>query len=229
MKVIFFTGSGISKESGLDTFRGDDGTWESYDVKDVAHANAWRYGNKARIIEFHNLLRKKVLAAAPNAAHAAIAELSKTDDVWVITQNIDDLHERAGVPYDRVIHLHGEILYATDGISRYEIREDMPIPEGRKSDRPDIVWFGEQPKMVDVAEELIGSADVIIIVGTSLGVWPAAGLVLEVHHKSKIVVDPGVPEPLSDMQNTVHIQKEATAGVIEAIETIKAFATPGKT
>jgi NAD-dependent deacetylase len=220
MRITFFTGAGISKESGIPTFRGEDGKWNSFDPNEVAHKNAWRYGDRSKIIRFHNELRRLVASSEPNAAHLDIAKAhSAGHDVWVVTQNIDDLHERSGLPVDRILHLHGEIMAAHDGIRKYRIEGDMPVPEKRgMSHRPHVVWFGESPENMDVADDLVRSSDVVVVVGSTLEVWPAAGLVIDsAEHKRKIVVDPNMPEDLAACQHVEHVAEAASTGVREAL------------
>lgn len=194
-KVVVFTGAGISAESGLKTFRDSGGLWEEYKVEDVATPEAWEK-DPEMVLTFYNKRLKQVLNAKPNAAHFAIIELEKKFDVEIITQNIDDLHERAGSK--KVLHLHGEILKSRSSIDPslvYAIKKGE-IQVGEKCERgsqlrPNIVWFGEPvPKMV-AAEKIASVADVFIIVGTSLNVYPAAGLVDVVPAATpKYLIDP---------------------------------------
>jgi NAD-dependent deacetylase len=220
MRIVFFTGAGVSKESGIPTFRGIDGKWNDFDPKEVAHKNAWRYGDRSKIIDFHNKLRKMVNTSEPNQAHKDIASaFACGHDVWVVTQNVDDLHERGGMPEDRVIHLHGHIMYATDGISKYKVQGDMTVPAPRgQSHRPCVVWFGEAPENIDFSDDLIRSADVIVVVGSTLEVWPAAGLVIEsAEHKRKIIVDPEMPADLASANHVEHLSVPASEGVRTAL------------
>jgi len=179
-KLVVLTGAGISAESGLRTFRDSDGLWEGYNVTDVATPRAWRKDPQL-VLNFYNERRKNVADAKPNAAHYALAELEKNYDVTIITQNIDDLHERAGST--KIIHLHGEIFKMRserDDSLIKEIREDMRL--GDLADdgaqwRPAIVWFEEPVSKIEEAVRVAQTADIFVVVGTSLVVYPAAGLV----------------------------------------------------
>jgi NAD-dependent deacetylase len=184
-KIVVFTGAGVSAESGLATFRDADGLWAQYRIEDVCTPEAL-VRNRALVIEFYNKRRKELLTTLPNAAHTAIAELEKHFDVEVITQNVDDLHERAGST--NVIHLHGELMKATSTDSpnnlnyvRTLTQENLEIKIGDKADdgsqlRPYIVWFGEAVPMMEDAVLALRDADAFVIIGTSLNVYPAAGL-----------------------------------------------------
>jgi NAD-dependent deacetylase len=195
-KIVVFTGSGISAESGIKTFRDSGGLWEEYDIMEVATPEAWKR-NPGLVQNFYNMRRKQVLEASPNAAHLAIARLEEAFDVTVITQNIDNLHERAGS--SRIIHLHGEItkarsekypelVYEIDG---WELKMDAKCEKGYPL-RPFIVWFGEAvPKMEEAALAATG-AGIFITIGTSLEVYPAAGLIEYAPYESeKYLIDPG--------------------------------------
>ena len=179
-KIVVFTGAGISAESGLKTFRDSGGLWEDYKVEDVATPEAWEK-DPGLVLEFYNLRLRQVVNAKPNAAHFAIAELEKKFDVQVITQNIDDLHERAGSK--KVLHLHGEITKSRSSVDPeliYNVKGGQ-IKKGEKCAkgsqlRPHIVWFGEFVPYMEQAGELASKAEIFIIVGTSLNVYPAAGL-----------------------------------------------------
>lgn len=177
--LVVFTGAGVSAESGLKTFRGEDGLWEGYNVEDVATIDAW-HRNPDIVLEFYNQRRRQVKAAQPNAAHKALAEMESHFQVTVVTQNIDDLHERAGST--RVIHLHGEIMKMKseyDDHLVFPIEEDIKpgalAPDGGRL-RPDVVWFGEPVPRMYAAMELVQSADIFVVAGTSLMVYPAASL-----------------------------------------------------
>jgi NAD-dependent deacetylase len=219
-KLVVLTGAGISAESGLKTFRDSDGLWEGYDISEVATATAWKR-NPAFVQEFYNMRRQSVLHAKPNAAHYALVELENDFDVCIITQNIDDLHERAGS--SSVLHLHGEILKM-----RSEVNETLVYPtEGdikmgdRAEDgaqlRPHIVWFEEPVPKMEQAALITREADIFLIVGTSLVVYPAAGLVNYAPFDiPKFVVDKKVPY-LSFTPNIIAIEKPATEGMIEAM------------
>ncbi|HEX5163663.1 MAG TPA: Sir2 family NAD-dependent protein deacetylase [Steroidobacteraceae bacterium] len=180
-RIAVLSGSGLSAESGLPTFRDAAGLWKQYSWMDLASPEGWRK-HPQRVLEFYNERRAKAWSAQPNAAHLAIAALERVADVVVITQNVDDLHERAGST--QVLHLHGQLAFARGtGRSRHRVRIDgAPIemgqtcPEGTQL-RPDIVWFGEETQHMDEARERVAAADRVLVVGTSLSVYPAAGLV----------------------------------------------------
>lgn len=217
-KLIVFTGAGVSAESGLRTFRDQDGLWEQYHIEDVATPGAWRK-DPAMVLHFYDLRRKQVIDAKPNAAHVAIARLEHHFQVDVITQNIDDLHERAGST--RVLHLHGEIMQARSTIDP-SIVVDLNRPSLRIGDkcplgsqlRPHIVWFGEEVPLLPQAISLVMKADFLLIVGTSLNVYPAAGLIHYAPPECTVfLVDPHeVPITRS---NVVHVRKTASTGVPE--------------
>src|SRR5580693_5906727 len=179
-RLVVLTVAGISAESGLKTFRDSDGLWEGYEVAEVATPRAWRK-NPALVLDFYNMRRRDVAKAQPNAAHLGLAELEKDFDVHIITQNIDDLHERAGST--RVLHLHGEIFKMRsehDETLVYDIREDILLGQQAEDGaqlRPHIVWFEEPVPMIEQAVPLVRGADIFVVVGTSLVVYPAAGLV----------------------------------------------------
>lgn len=197
-KLVVFTGAGVSAESGIKTFRDSGGLWEEFDIMDVATPEAWARQPQI-VLEFYNARRKQIIASQPNGAHRAIATLEAHFDVDVITQNIDDLHERAGSK--KVLHLHGQIMKSRSSIKRnllYDIKGDS-IEWGEKCEygsqlRPDVVWFGEQVPSMSMAEDITAKADVFIVVGTSLNVYPAAGLIYAAPRNSqKYLVDPGDP------------------------------------
>lgn len=217
-KLVVLTGAGISAESGLKTFRDSDGLWEGYDVREVATPRAWKK-DPALVLDFYNMRRRDVAAASPNAAHTGLAELENDFDVTIITQNIDDLHERGGST--NVVHLHGEIFKMRsedDEELIYPINDDMKLGD-RAADgaflRPAIVWFEEPVPMIMKAAEIVKEADILVIAGTSLVVYPAAGLVN--------FARPGIPKFIIDKQvpDTNHIpglaiiEKPATEGVLE--------------
>lgn len=182
-KIIVFSGAGISAESGLGTFRDSGGLWEKYNIEEVATPEAWER-DPAMVTEFYNMRRKQCYETSPNAAHYAIAELEKQYRVEVITQNIDDLHERAGS--SNVTHLHGEISKVKSSgpnaekqyfpQENWEVKMGEVCPEGYQL-RPHVVWFGEAVPMLDKAIAQIEEADIVIVVGTSLNVYPAAGII----------------------------------------------------
>ena len=224
MNLVFFTGAGVSAESGLRTFRDSDGLWEEYRIEDVATPQAFAR-DPALVLHFYNLRREQVLKAEPNSAHIAIADLENQVDgsgrkrfsVEVVTQNIDDLHERAGST--RVLHLHGEIRKAR---TTRNPRLVTPI-NGPRLDlghrcalgsqlRPHIVWFGEDVPLLSEAADIVERADVLVVVGTSLQVYPAAGLVHHAPLHCPIhVVDPG---PVgTGLKRVTHWNDKASLGV----------------
>lgn len=223
-KLVVLTGAGISAESGLKTFRDSDGLWEGYDINEVATATAWRR-NPALVQEFYNMRRSNVKEAEPNAAHFALAQLENDFEVQVITQNIDDLHERAGST--NVLHLHGEILKMRSEINEtliYPIDADIhmgDVAEDGAQLRPHIVWFEEPVPMMDNAARLVLNADLFLIVGTSLVVYPAAGLVdYAPPYLPKYIVDKKIPY-LPGLPNLTVIEKPATEGMKEVVPLLR--------
>lgn len=224
--VVVLSGAGISAESGLQTFRDSDGLWEGYRIEDVATPRAWKK-DPQRVLEFYNYRRREVSKAQPNDAHIALAELEKEHDVWIITQNIDDLHERAGST--RVLHLHGEIFQmrsVKDETTIYPIREDIRLgdlaPDGGQL-RPHIVWFEEPVPAFTEAILLAEKADLFIVVGTSLLVYPAAGLIEFIPpYIPRYVIDRKIPSGAS-IHNMIPIEQPATSGVPLCIRQIRAF------
>ncbi|HVV55333.1 MAG TPA: NAD-dependent deacylase [Mucilaginibacter sp.] len=215
-KIVVLTGAGISAESGLKTFRDSDGLWEGYNIEEVATPEAWRR-NPALVQDFYNMRRKSVLEASPNAAHFALAELEKAYDVTVITQNIDDLHERAGST--DVIHLHGIITRSqssknpdlTYPIEGWELKMGELCELGSQL-RAHVVWFGEPVPMIEEAMRICRTADIFILVGSSLAVYPAAGLIHYVPYDvPKYIIDPKIPYISSD--DFIRIEAKATEGV----------------
>lgn len=215
-KIIVLTGAGISAESGLKTFRDSDGLWEGYDIEEVATPRAWRRDPKL-VLEFYNMRRRNVLEAVPNAAHNALADLQNDFDVHIITQNIDDLHERAGSK--KVLHLHGEILSMRsehDPFLVSRVSTDMEFgalaPDGYAW-RPDIVWFEEPVPAIGKAVPLVKGADIFIVVGTSLLVYPAAGLVdFAPYDCPKFIVDKKIPSS-GTIHHLVKIEAPASEGM----------------
>lgn len=220
-KLIVLTGAGISAESGLRTFRDSDGLWEGYQIEDVATPGAWRR-NPQLVLDFYNYRRRDVLSAQPNAAHIGLAELENDFDVTIITQNIDDLHERGGST--NILHLHGEILKMRSECDEHlicDIKEDIKLGDTAKDGaqlRPHIVWFGEAVPMIEEAVPIVEQADFFAVVGTSLVVYPAAGLItVAADAIPKFVVDKKIPYT-SAIQNVTAIEKPATEGVKELRE-----------
>jgi NAD-dependent deacetylase len=225
--LVVLTGAGISAESGLKTFRDADGLWEGYNLEEVATATAWRR-NPALVQEFYNQRRKNVKDAQPNAAHECLAALENEFDVQIITQNIDDLHERAGST--KVLHLHGEIFKMRSEKSEnlvYAVQDDIKmgdLAEDGGQLRPHIVWFEEPVPLIEIAGKLVKNADIFVIVGTSLVVYPAAGLVNYAPFSiPKFIVDKSVPYSVRLPHLTI-IEAPATAGVAELSKRLKSMA-----
>ncbi|PWT72995.1 MAG: NAD-dependent protein deacylase [Bacteroidetes bacterium] len=223
-KIVVLTGAGVSAESGLKTFRDSDGLWEGYDVTEVATPGAWKK-NPGLVLDFYNMRRRNVLDAKPNAAHFGLAGLERDFDVVIVTQNIDDLHERAGS--SRVLHLHGEIFKMRSEWNEelvYEIRGDIEL--GHKAEdgaqlRPHIVWFEEPVPMIQNAIMEMADADIFVVVGTSLAVYPAAGLIhYAPGHIPKFIVDKRIPFTSADID--LHaIEKPATEGVTDLVRILQ--------
>lgn len=216
-KLVVLTGAGISAESGLATFRDSGGLWEGYKVEDVATPEAWQR-NQKMVLDFYNERRKKALGAKPNRGHEILVELQNDFDVTVITQNVDDLHERAGS--NTVLHLHGSLFESRSTldpsliykINRWELNLGDKCERGSQL-RPNIVWFGEMVPMMEQAAHIASLADIFLVVGTSLVVYPAAGLVNEAPRSiPKYIVDPKVPDVLP-MPNLHFISEKASVGM----------------
>jgi NAD-dependent deacetylase len=216
-KIVVLSGAGVSAESGIATFRDANGLWEGHRVEDVASPEGWRR-NPELVLDFYNQRRKAALHAQPNAGHLALARLQQHFDVTIITQNVDNLHEKAGST--KVIHLHGELfkvrstadenlIYDLEG---WELNLGDRCEKGSQL-RPHIVWFGEMVPMIGVAAEVASQADVFIVVGTSLLVYPAAGLIDYVpHYVPKYVVDPRMPS-VSPRPNLHLIEANGSVGL----------------
>lgn len=222
--MVVLTGAGISAESGLKTFRDSDGLWEGYDIEDVATPRAWKK-NPQLVLDFYNYRRREVAKAQPNEAHIGLADLQQFLDVQIITQNIDDLHERAGSK--NVLHLHGEIFKMCSDVDRScvkEIRGDIALgdlTENGHQYRPDIVWFEEPVPMISRAIALTMKADLFVVVGTSLQVYPAAGLVEYAPELAdKYIIDRRIPY-VTDVRRLTAIEKPATEGVRQLAELLK--------
>lgn len=217
--LVVFSGAGMSAESGISTFRDSNGLWENYNIEDVATPEAWRR-NPELVQEFYNARRKQVVEAQANEAHRIIAELQDRYKIRVVTQNIDDLHERAGCT--EVCHLHGEIRKAKSSgpnsekqyydIEGWELKMDDLCPEGFPL-RPHVVWFGEAVPMLDEAAKIIREADILIVIGTSLQVYPAASLIHETPKNcERVLIDPKAHELGVPSDFTV-INREASEGL----------------
>lgn len=221
-KLVVLTGAGISAESGLRTFRDSEGLWENYRVEDVATPRAWKK-DMDLVLRFYNERRKDILAAQPNAAHLGLAALEEKYEVNIVTQNIDDLHERAGST--AVLHLHGEILTMRsekDTHAIYEIRDNINrgdlAPDGGQL-RPNIVWFEEEVPMIEEAIPLMQEADIFVLVGSSLVVYPAAGLLQFVRPEvPKFILDKVIPDVR--YPNIRAIAKPATQGIAELLQAL---------
>jgi NAD-dependent deacetylase len=216
-RLVVFTGAGISAESGIKTFRDSGGLWEEFDINEVATPQAWEK-NRPLVLEFYNRRRKQVLEAKPNPAHYALVELEKKYDVHIITQNIDDLHERAGS--QKVLHLHGEITKSRSTVDSsliYDIK-GAELRMGDKCEknsqlRPHIVWFGEMVPMMDTANLIAQKADIFIVVGTSMAVYPAAGLIdYAGENIPKYLVDPNSVK-INGIANLTIIREKASTGL----------------
>lgn len=227
--VVILTGAGISAESGISTFRDKDGLWRNYDAMKLASIDGFIEDPEA-VLEFYNSRRMQLSEVQPNHAHYVLAELEKQYNVTIITQNVDDLHERAGS--SNVVHLHGELTKVTSSREREDNRcikyypLNLPIRIGAKADdgsqlRPYVVWFGEYLRYLEDAQKLVEGADIFIVIGTSLIVYPAAGLVGYARHDiPRFLIDP------SDMQENLpegykHIKAKAVEGVDILIEELK--------
>lgn len=226
-KIAVLTGAGISAESGIRTFRDSGGLWEDHRIEDVASPEGWHW-NKTLVLDFYNQRRRQLLQCQPNRAHIALAELEKKYEVTIITQNIDDLHERGGST--NIIHLHGELLKARSTLDEnlvYDWRED--ITEESKCElgsqlRPHIVWFGEAVPKIEEAMPVVQQADIFIVVGTSLVVYPAAGLINYTGYEvPKWLIDPD-DMPLPRIPNLKFIKEKASTGVDYLVEKLLANA-----
>lgn len=225
-KIVIFTGAGVSADSGLSTFRDADGLWANYRIEDVCTPEAL-VRNREVVVEFYNMRRREMLDAGPNAGHRAIAALEEWFDVEVITQNVDDLHERAGS--SRVTHLHGELRKLRSErdpelvvpIGGWEQPLDARAPDGALL-RPHIVFFGEAVPMFDRAARIAAGAEVLIVVGTSLAVYPAASLVRYVGPEVPVyVVDPGTPDVGGIRNPLTFIRERAAVGMPRLVELLE--------
>jgi len=223
-KLVVLSGAGISTESGLKTFRDSDGLWEGYNIEDVATPRAWRKDPQL-VLDFYNYRRKNVLDVQPNEAHFGLAALENDFEVSIITQNIDDLHERAGST--NVLHLHGEIFKMRSEKNHsliYEIKGDIKIgdiAEDGAQLRPHIVWFEEPVPKIEEAIPIVHSADIFVVVGTSLVVYPAAGLVNYTRPEVPVyVIDKKIPYITSKEKLTI-IEMPATEGVKQLANLLK--------
>ena len=224
-KLTVLSGAGVSVESGISTFRDKNGLWDNFKVEDVASIEGW-YRNPAVVLDFYNVRRAQLNTVRPNAAHFSLAELEKDYDVTIVTQNVDNLHERAGST--RIIHLHGELTKVrpenccneADGFSEetvFDIGVD-PInvgdlaPNGAQL-RPHIVWFGEAVPKIEAAMDAVEAADILLIIGTSLQVYPAAGLYRFAKADTPIYIIDPKDVPVKDGR-VIHIKEKATTGMV---------------
>ena len=226
-KIVVLTGAGMSAESGIRTFRDSNGLWEEHRVEDVATYDAW-LRNQQLVLDFYNQRRKQLYEVTPNAGHLALVELEKKFEVQIITQNVDDLHERAGSAH--VLHLHGELKKARSTVDENLVYE-LPGWELKKGDlcekgsqlRPHIVWFGEAVPMIEPAMELAAQADIFIVIGTSLIVYPAAGLVYYVKDQTPVyLIDPHA-EMLQGVNNLTVFRETAGTGVPKLVKMLLDF------
>lgn len=223
-KVVVLTGAGMSADSGLKTFRDSDGLWEGHDIQEVATPQAWER-DKELVLKFYNQRRKQLHSVDPNRGHEAIAQLEEQYDVTIITQNVDDLHERAGS--SDVVHLHGELskVRSEENPSLvYDIGGDSielgDTAEDGAQLRPHVVWFGEPVPNMQKAANIVPEADLLIVIGTSLVVYPAAGLVdLVGQDVPKYIIDPAIPE-LRTFEGWEHVQERAAKGTPELVQNL---------
>ncbi|HCQ29800.1 MAG TPA: NAD-dependent protein deacylase [Flavobacteriales bacterium] len=225
-KIVVLSGAGISAESGLSTFRDNNGLWENYNVYEVATPEAW-HNNPQMVLDFYKKRYEQVVYAQPNAAHYALANLEKDFDIQIITQNIDDLHERAGS--SNVLHLHGKITKARSSVNPniiIDVEKENYIKIGDKCPlgsqlRPHVVWFGEAVPEMTNAAKIASDADIFLVVGTSLNVYPAAGLLDFAPDSAQIIlIDPNeIASPVN--RSYIHIKEKATTGVAKFIEMLK--------
>lgn len=227
-KIVVLTGAGMSAESGLKTFRDDNGMWRNYRFEEVASPEAWSRDPEL-VLGFYNLRRKQLLEVEPNLAHQKLVELEKYFDVQIITQNVDDLHERAGS--SKVLHLHGELKKSRSSVDEtlvydiegWELKLGDTCEKGSQL-RPNVVWFGEEVKQILPAIELSMQADIFIVIGTSLVVYPAAGLIGYVRDdKPKYLVDPKSGSSL-ELPNLTVLNENATIGVPRVVDELIAKA-----
>lgn len=220
-KIVALTGAGVSAESGISTFRDADGLWEGHDIMEVASPEGWRK-NPVLVLDFYNKRRQQLMKVEPNEAHLKLAELQDHFDITIVTQNVDDLHERAGSKH--IIHLHGELLKAQSSWDEklvYEWKEDIKMGdlcEKNSQLRPHIVWFGEAVPMIEPAIDKVAEADIVMIIGTSMQVYPAAGLINYTKSGTPIYfIDPRPNMRENEIPNLKIIAKNACAGVPMAI------------
>lgn len=226
-KLVVLTGAGISAESGIPTFRDEGGLWAGYDVMEVASPEGWRE-NPGLVLDFYNQRRKNAVSVEPNDAHKILAELESEFNVEVITQNVDNLHERAGS--NNVLHLHGELFKSRSTLNP-NLVYDVSGVELNLGDicelgsqlRPHIVWFGEEVPLMEDAIEVASTADIFLVVGTSMQVYPAASLIAFVDPEApKFIIDPAIPD-LSSIPNLTTLETTATQGMRQLKSDLKAL------
>ena len=221
-KIVVLTGAGISAESGIKTFRDADGLWEGHDVMEVASPQGFA-NNPELVLDFYNQRRKQLLTVKPNKAHFNLAKLEEHFEVTIVTQNVDDLHERAGST--NILHLHGELLKVKSTVDDNLVldwKEDLVLgdvcPEGNQL-RPHIVWFGEMVPMLEKAVEIVAKADILVIIGTSMQVYPAASLVNYIKPNTPIYfIDPKPAVNKNQFENLTIIKEVASVGTDELIK-----------
>ncbi len=226
-KLVVLSGAGISAESGVATFRGSNGLWEGYDIMEVASPDGWAKDNQM-VLDFYNARRQNITNVKPNKAHKILADLEKDFEVNIVTQNIDNLHEQGGST--QVLHLHGEITKAcSSNMKRHikdigftDIKHGDLCPDGYQL-RPFIVWFGEDVPLISRASELVRSAEILLVIGTSLEVYPAAGLINYTQPNVTIyVIDPSnVIDKIQVSNKMIHIQKGGSEGMSELLEMLR--------
>ncbi|AZA81343.1 NAD-dependent protein deacylase [Chryseobacterium lactis] len=215
-KLTILSGAGISAESGIKTFRDGDGLWENHSVTDVASPEGWRK-DRTLVLEFYNQRRRQLHEVEPNDAHKLLAELEKHFEVQIITQNIDDLHERAGST--RILHIHGELLKSCSSNNKgliYEQKDDINIGDKAEDGaqlRPFIVWFGEDVPLYQTAREMVKEADILLVIGTSLQVYPAAGLIHDIKDDCLLIVINPNETGFGYGQRAVVMKETATQGM----------------
>lgn len=221
-KLVVISGAGISAESGIKTFRDANGLWENHDIMEVASFQGWKK-DKELVLDFYNQRRAQALECIPNQAHVGLARLEERFDVSIITQNVDDLHERAGS--SNVLHLHGELLKSRSTVDDnliYPCTKDInlgDVCDKGSQLRPHIVWFGEEVPLIGDALRIVAEADLLLVVGTSLLVYPAAGLIHEAPSScKKFIIDPNIPENIP--ADFFPIPTAATRGVEKFINLI---------
>jgi NAD-dependent deacetylase len=226
-KLVVLSGAGVSAESGISTFRDHGGLWDNHRIEDVATPEAWRK-NPALVLDFYNERRKQAASVTPNAAHTALADLEKEFEVHIITQNVDSLHEKAGS--SRVMHLHGELFKSRSTkdpnlvyeMTGWELKQGDLCELGSQL-RPHIVWFGEEVPMMEQAIDITEQGDIFVVIGTSLAVYPAAGLVHYVGPSKPIfIIDPAKPD-IRLRPNMTFIQEKATIGMENLKEQLRSL------